>query len=375
MKILVITKDRKSKGGVVNFISLFFDVFSSDDFELLWCAVGTRSYDYYKPLKRKLLYPIEFMVDIIKIFLTLFKDSSIKIVHLNPSMIPVPLLRDTVILIMCKLLRRKVVVFFHGWNDLFAETLFKQSLVKKVFVIIYKRADHILVLAEQFKKTLTDIGLKKDSITVIRTMYDKRYCHFDFSSNRRNKEKESLNCIFLSRLCKDKGIFEIVDAARLLKDKEVNFTIEFYGYFKPAEIENEFREKISKHNLQNNVLIKGFAGPEAKYSIMSEADVFLLPTTHPEGCPTAVIEAFACGCFVISTGSGALKDIVMDKKNGIIVKPENIEDLADKIIWAWKNLEYIRSIKSQTSKYSEENFEAEIICNKIRNVYYQLSSS
>jgi glycosyltransferase involved in cell wall biosynthesis len=60
-----------------------------------------------------------------------------------------------------------------------------------------------------------------------------------------------------------------------------------------------------------------------------------LPTEYPEGLPTSVLEAAACGCYCITTVFGGSKELIMDDKFGAILPnndPSTIESALNKAI-------------------------------------------
>ena len=102
----------------------------------------------------------------------------------------------------------------------------------------------------------------------------------------------------------------------------------------------------------------------------ADADVFLLPS-YSEGCPNSVLEAMASGLFVISTGVGALSEVIEDGVNGFIVKPENPQELAEKMEWAVLNLEKVRGLGKKNIDYSFRLFESKKIVNQICSICLQ----
>ena len=106
---------------------------------------------------------------------------------------------------------------------------------------------------------------------------------------------------------------------------------------------------------------------KAKYDTYAKADVFLLPS-YSEGCPNSVLEAMASGLFVISTGVGALSEVVEDGVNGWIVEPGNWEDLARKMIRAATNIDCVRAMGKANIEYAFHSFEAEAIVNQIKSI-------
>ena len=113
-KILIVTKDPESKGGVVNYYNHFFKVFENDDFELNWFTVGSRPGNYHNRSKRSFSYIFEFLKDVLSFVFLLIKNRNIAIVQVSPSFMPVPLIRDSVYLFIAKLFQKKNVTFILG---------------------------------------------------------------------------------------------------------------------------------------------------------------------------------------------------------------------------------------------------------------------
>jgi glycosyltransferase involved in cell wall biosynthesis len=69
---------------------------------------------------------------------------------------------------------------------------------------------------------------------------------------------------------------------------------------------------------------------EERLAFFKRADVFVLPT-YAEGTPISMLEAMAAGLPVVSTPVGGIPDVVEDGVEGFIVKPGDVEALADRL--------------------------------------------
>jgi glycosyltransferase involved in cell wall biosynthesis len=116
----------------------------------------------------------------------------------------------------------------------------------------------------------------------------------------------------------------------------------------------------------------GYVDGAVKYAAYNKHDVFLFPTFHPEGCPTVILEALASGCCVISTDVAALKEIIVDKVHGRIVKPNDCHDLSDKIMWTIENKALVHEMGKRNQEYAFRNFEANVLVGQIKDVYRSL---
>jgi len=87
----------------------------------------------------------------------------------------------------------------------------------------------------------------------------------------------------------------------------------------------------------------------------NKASVVIIPSVF-EGFGLSAVEAMACGTPIIATDVDALRDVVEDGKNGLLVQYNNVEALSEKIIYLLKN-------KDEQSKFSINGKK------RVKNVY------
>lgn len=141
-----------------------------------------------------------------------------------------------------------------------------------------------------------------------------------------NKDKNSNELSFLSvgRFNKQKDYPNLFQAISILKNtinKEVKFYIAGDGELRP-----QLEQLIVDLGISDCVVLLGKRSDIP--TLLNKADYFILSSRH-EGLPTVVIEAMACGTFVIATDCGGSAEIMGD--TGILVPPQDSEALAEAI--------------------------------------------
>lgn len=141
-----------------------------------------------------------------------------------------------------------------------------------------------------------------------------------------NKDKNSneLNFLSVGRFNKQKDYPNLFQAISILKNtinKEVKFYIAGDGELRP-----QLERLIVDLGISDCVVLLGKRSDIP--NLLNKADYFVLSSRH-EGLPTVVIEAMACGTFVIATDCGGSAEIMGD--TGILVPPQNSEALAEAI--------------------------------------------
>ena len=82
-----------------------------------------------------------------------------QLVHVNPSIEYKSFYRESIFILISKVLNRKTLIFFRGWREEFEDQIRKSSLKSYLFRISYGRADKFIVLSELFKAKLIELGV------------------------------------------------------------------------------------------------------------------------------------------------------------------------------------------------------------------------
>ncbi len=368
-KVLIVSNPLNHEGGIVNYYNLYFKYFASNDFELKHFTIGSRAFLFYRPFLKKILYPVYYFFDYFRFVITLLLDTQIKIIQLNPSLIPVPLIRDGLLLFTAKLFGKKVIVFYRGWKLQVFSKLHSNEFLKKMFNWLYQKGTQQIVLASSFKSDLLKLGEPTLPIIITTTAIDKS----EIVIKEKGTDKR-LNILFLGRIQNLKGIEEIVDAIIQLKDenKLKYFRFTFVGHESRVGYIQSLQEKLSQNQIYDDqVSFKGRITGQEKYEIYALHDIYLLPS-YTEGCPNSVLEALASGLFCITTNVGALNDIIKNGKNGVLIQKKSNADIVNALLYCQSNKEVLNSRIENAILYSNE-FDIRKIIFDFNNIYSQLT--
>jgi len=138
-RVLIAGNELCHPGGITNYYSLLVQHYSSESIGVEYFAMGSRAKDFYSPVKRALLLPLRLIADLIRLAMHLIRNPEVVAVQVSPSLIPVALCRDGLVLLTARALRRQTVVFFRGWRPGFVELLTRRRLLKGIFGFVYAR--------------------------------------------------------------------------------------------------------------------------------------------------------------------------------------------------------------------------------------------
>lgn len=171
--------------------------------------------------------------------------------------------------------------------------------------------------------------------------------------------------LFLSNMLTGKGHIELIKAFNLLDSgTKQQIQIDFAGRL--VADESEFLQAVDNNN---NVIIHGSVDGDSKRKLFSEAHVFCLPTYYPfEGQPFTIVEAYASGCFVITTDHSGINEIFAADVNGYLVKKQNVNDLLSVISKVFENRNKISSIGLYNANLAKSKFTSAVFCKKMEKV-------
>lgn len=370
-KVLVITNPLNHEGGVVNYYNLFFKHFDSEKWELEHHSIGSRAYLFYYPKLKRLVYPFYYIYDVLRFIILLGFNKKIKIVQVSPSLIPVPLVRDGLLVFIAKLLGKKVVVFYRGWKLPTLNRIKNSSYLKYLFNSVFQKNTKQVVLASSFKKDLQDLMEKnKNEIYVTKTAIDKTDVVTTFSA----KNDDSTAVLFLGRIQNLKGINELVEAiCQLNKQQQLSdFKFSIVGHEDKVGYIKELQQKLNKNGVSKEIVsFPGRVVGQDKFQMYASNDVFILPS-YTEGCPNSVLEALASGLYCITTDVGALPDIIVPTENGLLIEPKSVQDIIDALLKVRKNTDYTKLREARSKKYSEL-FDIGLIIKNFEKLYNEIT--
>ncbi len=166
-------------------------------------------------------------------------------------------------------------------------------------------------------------------------------------TQRAKRENNPFTFICVARLVYEKGIINLIEAARICSEKGHNFKYQIVG---PLE-ENSKRlnEAILK---QYDDIVDRLGTRTNVMDLLIKADAFILPTFR-EGFSRVLLEAAAVGLPCITTNVPGVGEIVRHEKEGLIAEVRNSESLANAMIKLATNKELTDTFSQNALKRVE----------------------
>ena len=174
--------------------------------------------------------------------------------------------------------------------------------------------------------------------------------------NRANESKADINLIIISRLVVQKNINIVIEAMKLLDNKNLKLNIIGEGG-EFSKLENTIHDL----NLQNQVQLLGKIDNNKISQFLLTADIFIQASDY-EGLPHSVLEAINYEVPILSTETGGCKDLLNDGERGFIIPmPPDKKVIAE-------NISFIIENKAEATKRANE---AKSFINKKHNFLEQ----
>jgi len=242
------------------------------------------------------------------------------IMHLASSA-SISLIKDIFAIKIAKKQGTKAIIHFRFGRipELYESPNWEQKLIHKVI----KLSDKVIVIDSKSYKTLFSKGYKNIELLpnplapeVNRIIYDS-----PITSREENK------ILFVGHVLETKGIFELIDVCKNLRNNNRDIKLTIVGYVSEA-----MRQKINvRAGVEHNswLEISGEEDYETTIHEMLSAAVFVLPS-YTEGFPNVILEAMACACPIVATLVGAIPEMLNienEEACGLCIEPRNVSQL------------------------------------------------
>ena len=160
---------------------------------------------------------------------------------------------------------------------------------------------------------------------------------------------QSLRVAFAARLIAEKGADTIIDVARAFAPAgNVEFFVAGAG-----PLEEEVR--AAANELPNLFFVGRLDHPDLA-ALLSQSDVFLLPTRYGEGLPTSLLEAAACGCALVSTKTGGTEEIIPTEEHGVVLETTGADEITHVLTELAGDPARTKRLKETARNYVRERF-------------------
>jgi len=165
---------------------------------------------------------------------------------------------------------------------------------------------------------------------------------------------EPLRVLYISSMTPQKGYLDLLEGWLCLEhDMRRRIQLDFAGRFDSDSDRASFQDRIAG---VEGVRYHGLVDQDQKRRLFAQAHVFCLPTRMFEGQPISILEAYAAGCAVMTTGQRGIRDVFGDGVNGFEVPEGSGSGIAVVLASAVKDVNRLREMALENRRTAGERY-------------------
>lgn len=169
--------------------------------------------------------------------------------------------------------------------------------------------------------------------------------------------------IFMARMTLQKDPITMIEAFKYIADRYQDITLLLIGQ---GELDEPVTAAIERNELQGRVIRDGFRLDVP--DVLNAGDIYCLPSLW-EGQPIGLIEAMAIGKAVIATHVDGSKELVKDGFNGLLIDPQQPQQLAAAIEQLHTDTRLRKKVAEQAYITIKERYDGASMARQVEEVY------
>ena len=276
--------------------------------------------------------------------------------------------------IVTRLMRYKPVTFtVAGLGSLYTDPSKKMQYIRKIVLpimrfafggkgkrIIFQNPDDRQAMIDTNIVTLENTALIRGSGVDLK--------EFPFVPYAQTEEEPIV--LFTSRLLKEKGIADFIDAAKILKKQNVKARFIVAGNIDPHNARSLTRGEIQKPHDEG--IIEWMGHVDDMPTMFKKSYMVVLPSYYGEGVPKALLEAAAIGRPIITCNAPGCREAVTHNENGYLVAPQSPTKLAEAIKRLLNDPDKAIEFGKAGRKHVEKDFHVDHVNEQTMKVYDDL---
>lgn len=344
-RVLMIGPDRSVHGGISGVVNNYYDAGLDRMIDL--CYIGTMVEG--SKLKKLLQAAGAYCRFLLKL-------PKYDIVHVNMAS-DASYYRKSIFIRTAKVCRKKIVIHQHGGNfpDFYGKELTQRGRqrVRKVLLM----GDAFLVLGTAWKDFFGTI-IGSDRITVLPDAIR--------IPGREEKKYGTHKILYLGRLCKAKGIGELLTVMPKLRQQYSDVHLYLAGIWEDRGLQEQ------ASSLQEYVTDLGWVGGEEKQRYLRECDIFVMPS-YFEGQSVSILEAMASSCGIVASNTGGIPDMIIEGETGLFAIPKDMGTLAEGLSKLLADPELCRILGENARRKAEAEFSIDNNIKQLLAIYESIN--
>lgn len=275
-----------------------------------------------------------------------------------------------------KVVKRDIpfVAAISGLGYVFTASSLRAKVTKLIASIFYKVA-----LSQKYKTVIfqnsSDEGILTDVAhlkVVDKTLIKGSGAELSIYNYLPENINGTIKVVMACRLLKEKGVYQYVEAAKIVKGQHPNAEFLLVG---TPDLENP--NSIQQNEIDSWVkqgLVTYLGHRSDIPDVFANSNIVCLPSFYGEGVPKVLIEAAACGRAIITTDNPGCRDAVIEGETGLTVPIRDAKALATAVLKLIEQPELRVAMGAKARVFAEKEFDVNSVVNKHLEIYNNLLS-
>lgn len=178
---------------------------------------------------------------------------------------------------------------------------------------------------------------------------------------------------YLGRIEPNKGVAELLEALKILKNEGVNFIFRLAG---KEHVKDEFIPQF-EDALGERFDYVGLVAGARKDAFLESLDVFVMPSYY-EGLPMSLLESMGCGVVPVVTNVGSIADVVTtpddntgEAANGLFVEVKDVDSIVEKVLLLYRDRDLLRRLSKASRERILRDFSTSEYIKVLQSLYYK----
>lgn len=257
-------------------------------------------------------------------------------------------------------LKIPVISNITGIGPLFEHSSPSYKVARLLYKFALKKTRTIFFQNEDDKAIFLNKGFVKENIV---KMIPGSGVDTTYFSPQSDETRNYFAFLFIGRLIRDKGILEFINSAKIVKQKYPNVHFRIVGPIWNQNLKSNIitREELDNWINEGYIIYEGASKDVRPF--IANSDCIVIPS-YREGMSNVLLEAGSMERPCIATNVPGCKEIISDGETGLLCKPKDSLDLANKMMKMITFSEESRRIMGKSARIRiQKYFEKTIVVN------------
>lgn len=258
-----------------------------------------------------------------------------------------------------------LVVNFYGYDVI---RLPNEYGWKRRYKKLAREGDLFIAGSEDMKRNLLELGFPESNIRILKLGMDVKSIAYEERTSAGPK------LMMVGRMVEKKGFTYAIDAIKILKNKNIDVTLDLYG---DGKLRKNLEQKVNQLSLQNAITFHGQKTNDVIIHELYKHDILLVPSVQAkdgdrEGIPQTTVEGMATGIPVIASQHAGLPELVIHEKTGLSVPEHNPGMIAKAVERYLNEPQLAQRISKSERQFVEKNHNIHTLVNQLEKYYKHL---